>query len=25
MADCKNALTESNGDIEVAIEILRKK
>lgn len=25
MADCKNALTETNGDIEAAIEILRKK
>lgn len=25
MADCKNALTETNGDIEAAIEVLRKK
>jgi len=25
MMDCKNALVESNGDFEVAIDILRKK
>ena len=25
MMDCKNALTESNGDMEKAIEILREK
>ena len=25
MMDCKNALVESNGDIEMAIDILRKK
>ena len=25
MMDCKNALVESNGDIEIAIDILRKK
>ena len=25
MMDCKNALVESEGDIEIAIEILRKK
>lgn len=25
MADCKNALVETNGDIELAIEVLRKK
>jgi elongation factor Ts len=25
MADCKNALVETNGDIELAIDVLRKK
>ena len=25
MMDCKNALTEANGDFETAIDILRKK
>lgn len=25
MMDCKNALTESNGDFDKAIEIIRKK
>ena len=25
MADCKNALTETDGNIEAAIEVLRKK
>ena len=25
MMDCKNALAETNGDIEAAIEIIRKK
>ena len=25
MMDCKNALTETNGDVEKAIEIIRKK
>ena len=25
MSDCKNALVETNGDIDAAIELLRKK
>ena len=25
MMDCKNALTETNGDVDAAIEVLRKK
>ncbi len=25
MSDCKNALVEANGDLEIAIDLLRKK